>query len=116
MNKHERVYKVLCDAFAGDEDKFYEYFTVRNEELAARKRKRKAGTDPDLNLRAYQLVAEAIPRCKFDINKEKQHSRYRDITGGFSDELWRTQWKNQNDWEVWRALGLERYTAQKNAR
>ena len=54
-------------------------------------------------------LVEAITQMEKDIVVQKQHSPYLGSDGQFSMALWQAAWGDQNDWEVWRQLGLETY-------
>ena len=114
ITKRERLYSLLTGAFEGDKDSFFEYFTVstRSKCHSAVQMKQCSGKQgrSEHKLVALRLVVEAIPHCQKDLEDERKDARYVDqMTGQFSDELWRAVWGCQNDWYVWRALGRERY-------
>lgn len=108
VTRRERIYSQLMTEFGGDEELFFKFFAVDVNEnvVGSRKsRKRKGET-----LRAMRLVAQAICWMKKDIQEEKKRPEYRyPGTTLFSDARWKSKWKDANSWEVWRALGLERY-------
>jgi hypothetical protein len=82
VTRRERVYEQLVKEFGGNKELFFSFFTV-------------VDTDPAV-LRPYRKIAEAIPWMQKDI-KAKQ------------DQSGEQQWAGKNGWEVWRALGKERY-------
>ena len=57
----------------------------------------------------FRLVAESIPHRNKDIKEEKRAVKYFNTTGSHSTEIWKAQWGEMNNWEVWRALGKEHY-------
>jgi hypothetical protein len=94
VNRRERVYQQLATEFRGDKDRFYKFF---------------ATTLGGGALRSYRKIAEAIPWMVKDLNAEAAEAAYLDAAGTFSGCLWEQHWAGRNRWEVWRALGKERY-------
>jgi len=103
ISRRERLYLQLQNQFSGDEDRFFTFFTLTPDQVQAKKKKRGE------NLRGMRKLVEAISRMEKDIVVQKQHSQYLGSDGQFSMALWQATWGNQNDWEVWRQLGLETY-------
>ena len=54
-------------------------------------------------------IVESISWMEGDIQKEKALPKYHGSEGTFSVPIWDAAWQDQNDWEVWRQLGLENY-------
>ncbi|KAK6980500.1 hypothetical protein R3P38DRAFT_2579992 [Favolaschia claudopus] len=110
VSKRERIYRVLAQDFAGDKDRFFNFFTVPAS--SSRKRKRQS-EQPDSVLpeqfRSFRKIVEAIPWCENDISAERRNGEYFDSTGEFSKVEWDNRWGIRNSWEIWRALGKERY-------
>jgi hypothetical protein len=74
-------------------------------------RKRKA-TEPAEKLRPLRLVVEAIPHRDKDLAEEQKKVEYRE-NGEFSYSRWGQRWDGQNKWEIWRAIGKERYSRER---
>ncbi|KDQ27369.1 hypothetical protein PLEOSDRAFT_158747 [Pleurotus ostreatus PC15] len=91
--------------------RFLKFFT-KNEPAVPRKRKRPHDLDPNHHkelLQPFRRVVEAI-KCRNDaIAAEKRQAMYLSTSQEFSQSLWHQRWGDQNDWEVWRALGKEQY-------
>lgn len=109
VTKRERLYEVFQSDFGGDRDRLLDFFTVPSDSIK-RKKRRSDGEVVSL-YRPFRLVVEANFWCEMDIQQEKSKSDYLDLaTGRFSNEKWVEKWGHQNRWEIWRKLGLERYT------
>lgn len=108
ITKRERLYEQFMKQFSGDKDRFFAFFTINKDE-SSRKRKRKGDLEDGGQLRAMRKVVEAIPRCIADVAYEKGLPKYLDETGDFSEVLWEETWAGKNNWEIWRAVGKERY-------
>jgi hypothetical protein len=112
VNKREQIYKQLTTEFGGNKETFFEFFTI-GQDLgptsswkAKGKRKRSEKTR---QLRSSNKIAEAIPHRDKDLAAEKDCHEYLDELGCFSQHQWDMKWEGLNRWEVWRALGKERY-------
>ncbi|KAK7064721.1 hypothetical protein R3P38DRAFT_3419544 [Favolaschia claudopus] len=108
VSKRERIHRVLTQDFAGDKDRFFNFFTVS----ASSSKKRKRQTEPSApteHFRSFRKIVEAIPWCENDISVERQNAEYFDSTGEFSKVEWGNRWGSRNSWEIWRELGKERY-------
>jgi hypothetical protein len=92
VTRRERVYEQLEKEFSGNKDQFFYFFTVVN-------------ADGTTALRPYRKIAEAIPWKQRDIEAERALPCYHDLSGS----LWEQKWAGKNGWEIWRALGKERY-------
>jgi hypothetical protein len=104
ISRRERLYLQLNAQFGGDEDWFFTFFTLTPDQLQSKKKQKKGE-----NLRGMRKLVEAITRMEKDIAAQKQHPKYLGPDGQISAALWQAVWGNQNDWEVWRQLGLETY-------
>ena len=104
ITRRERLFAELQNEFHGDKDKFFSFFTTANTSTS---KKRKV-TEPTEKLRPLRLVVEAIPHRDKDLAAEKMQELYQD-NGTFSEDLWVTKWDAQNKWEIWRAIGKEKY-------
>ncbi|KAF9040326.1 hypothetical protein BDP27DRAFT_1435167, partial [Rhodocollybia butyracea] len=103
VSKRKRLYSVLINDFKGDKDHFFAFFTMP-EKLS------KSGKLLPAKPVAFRLAVEAISRCKKEVDVERSKSVYHiPDSEQFSLELWNTKWGQQNDWEIWRKLGKERY-------
>jgi hypothetical protein len=103
VSKRKRLYSVLLNDFKGDKDHFFAFFTVP-EKLS------KLGKLLPAKPVAFRPAVEAISRCKKEVDVERSKSVYHiPDSEQFSLELWNTKWGQQNDWEIWRKLGKERY-------
>ncbi|THH15770.1 hypothetical protein EUX98_g9414 [Antrodiella citrinella] len=112
VTRHESIWDQLQSEFGGDEEKFFAFFVIPEEALSARrKRKQMLASEGDLPLRPYRLVAGAVYHMRKDIQEEKRHTRYSgpSASTSFSLERWQERWGTLNNWEIWRALGKERY-------
>jgi len=105
ISRRERLYAQLQGPFRGDEDRFFGFFTLTPDQLKLMKKRPKSG---DV-LRGLRKLVEAIPRMQKDIAAQKLQPEYLGLDGEFSLSLWQAVWGDQNDWEVWRKLGLESY-------
>jgi hypothetical protein len=105
INKRERIHKQLVEEFGNDKVKFFGFFVDPQQG----KRKR-TNVEGKVQLRPSNKVAEAIPHRDKDLKAAKASREYVDeSTGCFSQDLWDSKWAGFNQWEIWRALGLERY-------
>ena len=107
VNRREQLYVQLEKEFAGERERFFDFFTrqPRDESAASSKGKRKASGESLFPLRK---VVEAIPRRDRDLAGERLRDVYRDDAGDFSDVKWCEHWGSMNSWEVWRAMGMEK--------
>jgi hypothetical protein len=111
--RRERLYTQLQDEFCGNQDHFFGFFTIPTDSLeeSGKPRKRKgkrsmpAGTE---QLRPLRKVDEAISRRDKDLAEVMAGEEYSD-EGCFSGERWEATWLGMNRWEIWRAIGRERY-------
>ena len=116
--KHERLYALLTNAFKGDKDSFFDYFTI-SESTGCKNKKQCSpsnlkGSHCGHKLVGLHLVVEAIPHCQKDLQDERRNAVYVDpVSSCFSEELWMAVWGDQNNWHVWRALGKECYGSKK---
>ncbi len=106
LTRRERIYNELDTQFGGDSARFLKFFT-KSEPVVPRKRKRPHDLDPKESLQPFRRVVEAIKRRNNDISTEKRQAVYLTASHEFSQSLWHQRWGDQNDWEVWRALGKE---------
>jgi hypothetical protein len=104
ISRRERLHLQLQTQFQGDEERFFAFFTLTAEEI--KKRQKAKGEE---SLRGMRKIVESISRMEGDIQKEKALSKYHGSDGIFSPPLWGAAWQDQNDWEVWHQLGLEKY-------
>jgi hypothetical protein len=104
ITRRERLFLELQTEFNGDKAKFFSFFTTDN---TATGKKRKA-TETTEKLRPLRLVVEAIPHRDKDLAAEKMREHYRE-NNLFSEDLWATKWDAMNKWEIWRAIGKEKY-------
>ena len=103
VNRRERLYDILATDFSGNKDAFFAFFTTPPTTNSKGKRK-------SSRLRSLRLISEAIPYMTSDVEEEMRKQDYIDNnTSQFSANLWHARWGTQNHWEVWRALGKERY-------
>ncbi|KAJ7066767.1 hypothetical protein B0H15DRAFT_794362 [Mycena belliarum] len=103
ITRRERVALELKNEFRGDKEKFFAFFTVPDS--GSKKRK---VTEPTEKLRPLRRIVEAISRRNKDLTTEQQLEVYQN-NGVFSAELWEMKWSGNNKWEIWRAIGMERY-------
>ncbi|KAK6993140.1 hypothetical protein R3P38DRAFT_2567259, partial [Favolaschia claudopus] len=108
VSKRERLHRVLTQDFAGDKDRFFNFFTVSISSSKKRKRQTEPSA-PAEHFRSFRKIVEAIPWCGNDISVERQNAAYSDSTGEFSEAEWGNRWGSRNSWEIWRELGRERY-------
>ncbi|KAK6995649.1 hypothetical protein R3P38DRAFT_3223598 [Favolaschia claudopus] len=108
INRRERVGKELRETFGGDKEKFFEFFTIPDDEQPAPAGKKRKNAKLGERLRPVRLVAEAIPHCERDLNAAKGSPEYQH-NGEFLEELWERKWVGMNKWEIWRAIGKEDY-------
>jgi hypothetical protein len=114
VTKRERLHTLLIDQFRGDHDRFFDFFTITSPVVPSKGGKRKVSdTLEGEHMVALRLVVEAIPHCCRDMEEVRARTEYIDPGNGqFSEEHWRAAWGDQNDWEVWRLLGMEHYGQQ----
>jgi hypothetical protein len=107
VNRRERLYAQLKKEFAGERERFFDFFTPqpRDESASSSKGKHKASGESLFPLRK---VVEAIPRRDRDLAGERLRDVYRDNAGDFSEVKWHEHWGSMNSWEVWRAMGMEK--------
>ncbi|KAF8549924.1 hypothetical protein OG21DRAFT_1488168 [Imleria badia] len=108
VNWQEQLYAQLEREFAGERERFFNFFThqPRNElASSSSKGKHKASGESLFPLRK---VVEAIPRRDRDLAGERLRDVYRDNAGDFSEVKWHEHWGSMNSWEVWRAMGMEK--------
>lgn len=105
ITRRERLALELAQEFSGDKEKFFEFFAVPVAPLHGRKRK---SAELEERLRPLRLVVQAIPHRDKDLAAEQTLPEYQ-IDGVFSNDLWLQKWDGLNKWEVWRAIGKERY-------
>ncbi|KAK7012524.1 hypothetical protein R3P38DRAFT_2550323 [Favolaschia claudopus] len=86
VSKRERTYRALTQDFAGDKDRFFNFFTV-----SAVSKKRKRQSEPPSSteqFRSFRKIVEAIPWYENDISAERRNEEYLDSTGEFSEVEW----------------------------
>lgn len=108
--RRERLYLQLQDEFCGDKDRFFEFFRIQttpevNDKSLKRKAKRNA---PVEHLQPLRKVDEAISRRDKNLAELMVSDEYSD-EGRFCSEKWEAKWLGMNRWEIWRAIGKERY-------
>ncbi|KAJ7877707.1 hypothetical protein B0H14DRAFT_2342242 [Mycena olivaceomarginata] len=108
ITRRERIGQEFEREFGGDKGKFLGFFTVPDVTTG---RKRKAA-EPAEKLRPLRLVVEAIPHRNKDLAEEQEKVEYRE-NGEFSSSRWGQRWDGQNKWEIWRAIGKERYSRER---
>ncbi|KAJ6595447.1 hypothetical protein B0H10DRAFT_2328558, partial [Mycena sp. CBHHK59/15] len=101
----ERLAVELESKFKGDKEKFFSFFTTTDAGPSRRKHK---STEAVEKLRPLRLVVQAIPHRDKDLHAEQQLEEYQN-NGVFSEDLWMQKWDGQNKWEIWRAIGKEKY-------
>ncbi|KAK7006581.1 hypothetical protein R3P38DRAFT_3601177 [Favolaschia claudopus] len=109
VSKRERIHRVLMQDFAGNKERFFNYFTVPPPATKKRKRGADASDLPTEYFRSFRKIVEAIPWREADIVAERQKAEYMDNEGVFSDVKWGQVWDGKNSWEIWREIGKERY-------
>ncbi|KZP05566.1 hypothetical protein FIBSPDRAFT_842896 [Athelia psychrophila] len=97
VSRRERLYTQLTQHFGGNEANFWAFFTIPEANRGRHE------------LRSMCLVVEAISGMEDSLKKERCRVQYHTAGGEYSDVLWKSIWEEKNDWEVWRALGLETY-------
>lgn len=95
ISRRERLHTQLTKYFGGDQDNFWAFFTIP--------------ASTPTRLRPMRPLVEAITRMEDNLKMERRKIQYHTASGEFSDALWKSVWEERNDWEVWRALGLEKY-------
>ncbi|KAJ6631856.1 hypothetical protein B0H10DRAFT_1937611 [Mycena sp. CBHHK59/15] len=105
IRRRERLAVELESEFRGDKEKFFSFFTTTDAGPSRRKCK---STELVEKLRPLHLVVQAIPHCDKDLHAEQQLEEYQN-NGVFSEDLWMQKWDGQNKWEIWRAIGKEKY-------
>lgn len=105
ITRRERLASELNTEFNGNTEKFFAFFTFVPEVGG---KKRKATTASVEKLRPLRLVVQAIPHRNKDLQHEKESNNYQQ-DGVFSDQLWLSAWAGKNQWEIWRAIGKEKY-------
>jgi len=107
--RRERLYSQLQDEFCGDKDRFFVFFMIPKPEVNDKSSKRKGKRSaPVEQLRPLRKVDEAISRRDKDLAEVMTSEEYSD-EGSFSSAKWEARWPGMNRWEIWRALGKERY-------
>ncbi|KAK6983888.1 hypothetical protein R3P38DRAFT_3457856 [Favolaschia claudopus] len=99
VSKRERIYRVLTQDFAGDKDRFFNFFTVS----AVSKKRKRQSEPPSVSteqFRSFRKIVEAIPWCENDISAERRNEEYLDSTGEFSEVEWGKRWLPRNSWEI----------------
>ncbi|KAK7043492.1 hypothetical protein R3P38DRAFT_3177959 [Favolaschia claudopus] len=109
VSKRERIHRVLMQDFAGDKERFFNFFTVPPPATKKRKRGANESDLPTEYFRSFRKIVEAIPWREADIVAERQKAEYFDDEGEFSDVKWGQVWDGKNSWEIWRKIGKERY-------
>jgi hypothetical protein len=104
ISRRERLHLQLQTQFLGDEERFFAFFTLTADEI----KKRRKARDQE-GLRGMRKIVESISKMEADVQKEKALPKYHGSEGTFSLPIWDAAWQDQNDWEVWRQLGLENY-------
>ncbi|KAJ7461432.1 hypothetical protein FB451DRAFT_1268126 [Mycena latifolia] len=84
---------------------FFSFFTTTDPGSTGNKRK---APEPIEKIRPLRRVVEAIPHHDKDLKTEQQLEDYQN-SGVFSEDLWVTKWAGYNKWEIWRAIGKEKY-------
>ena len=112
ITKRECLFTLLMEDFEGNHGPFFDFFTVASPSMPSKGGKQKASETDSLDGKLVPLrhVVEAIPHCHRDIQKVCAYAEYIDPVGGqFSERVWKGTWGTKNDWEIWRALGMEKY-------
>jgi hypothetical protein len=107
VTRRERIYREFSEQFDGNKHRFHNFFTLAQADRGKGKRKPKNGGPA---LRSLRKAAGAIPNVRKAMKAEKAKQEYLDDGGSFCEVLWKEKWGDLNEWEVWRALGLEKYT------
>ncbi|KAJ7725793.1 hypothetical protein B0H16DRAFT_1735963 [Mycena metata] len=105
ITRRERLFKQLQDEFNGDKDRFFAFFTLPTTENTTKKK----GKESSEKLRPFRKIVEAIPHRDKDLAAEKEKAEYQNSEGEFVNGNWEARWGQQNSWEIWRSLGLEKY-------
>ncbi|KAJ7239127.1 hypothetical protein C8J57DRAFT_1528396 [Mycena rebaudengoi] len=116
VSKRERLGRILENDFCGDKEHFFRFFTVPPP--TRRKKPKLSATPsdpapPEEHFRTFRRIVEAHPWCQTDVGAERRNPEYLQPNGEFSQDAWSAKWARQNIWEVWRALGAERYEQKK---
>ncbi|KAG1803882.1 uncharacterized protein HD556DRAFT_1226739 [Suillus plorans] len=108
--RRERLYLQLQDEFCGDKDHFFGFFSIQTTpEVNGKSLKRKAKRNaPVEHLQPLRKVDEAISRRDKNLAELMVSDEYND-EGRFCSEKWEAKWLGRNRWEIWRAIGKERY-------
>ncbi|KAJ7199401.1 hypothetical protein GGX14DRAFT_661923 [Mycena pura] len=109
VSKRERIHRVLLQDFEGNKDDFFSFFSSPPPAPPPRKRIKLEGNTPEERFRPYRKIVEAIPWCDADLAAERKKDEYCSPDGEFSAERWSQHWNGMNSWQVWRAIGRERY-------
>ncbi|TCD63079.1 hypothetical protein EIP91_006035 [Steccherinum ochraceum] len=114
ITRYEQIQAQLQEHFNNDSAAFLAFFTVPSQPTNATSgnglRRKRKHNDNEPQYRSFRLVAEAITRMRDDIAEEMALPRYaHEGTSTFDYERWRQHWGERNNWEIWRALGKERY-------
>ncbi|KAJ7472502.1 hypothetical protein FB451DRAFT_1367472 [Mycena latifolia] len=105
ITRRERLVLEFQNEFQGDKEKFFSFFTTTDPGSTGNKRK---APEPVEKIRPLRRVVEAIPHRDKDLKTEQQLEDYQN-SGVFSEDLWVTKWAGYNKWEIWRAIGKEKY-------
>ncbi|KAJ6491865.1 hypothetical protein DFH09DRAFT_1338403 [Mycena vulgaris] len=113
VSKRERLYRILTQDFGGDKERFFRFFSVPTTSSKKRKRPADEPTSSVEHFRAFRKIVEAIPWCDADLVAERQKDHFLGPDGEFTEALWMGKWTGMNSWEIWRAIGRERYVKEK---
>ena len=108
--RRERLHLQLMSPkeFNGNKQRFLDFFASAPSRRPS-KRTRAGKEKASEQYPPFRLLVEAIPHRDRDIAEEKAKLRYLGEDGTFSERAWADAWQGTNDWEIWRALGKERY-------
>ncbi|KAJ7203499.1 hypothetical protein GGX14DRAFT_369421 [Mycena pura] len=109
VSKRERIHRVLLQDFEGNKDDFFSFFSSPPPAPPPRKKIKLEGNTPEERFRPYRKIVEAIPWRDADLAAERKKDEYCSPDGEFSAERWSQHWNGMNSWQVWRAIGRERY-------
>ncbi|KAJ7209291.1 hypothetical protein GGX14DRAFT_632611 [Mycena pura] len=109
VSKRERIHRVLLQDFEGNKDDFFSFFSSPPPAPPPRKKIKLEGNTPEERFRPYRKIVEAIPWRDADLAAEHKKDEYCSPDGEFSAERWSQHWNGMNSWQVWRAIGRERY-------
>ncbi|KAJ7159816.1 hypothetical protein C8R43DRAFT_345514 [Mycena crocata] len=104
ITRRERLAAEFETQFNGDKEKFFSFFAKPDPPSKSKGKSGKQGK----RLRPLRRVVEAIPHRERDLLTEQQREEYQK-DGTFAEELWAQKWGGQNRWEIWRAIGKEKY-------